>query len=114
MSIRMTITRGVAAAFVGLGALAAVPAAQAETRWEAAHPRRDQVLDRTGHLHQRIARERREGEISPARAHALQLRVRRVRAREQALARRNGGYITPAQQAALNRQENRLSQRVGP
>ena len=114
MSHRTAIVRGLLAAVVGLGAIAVVPAAQAETRWEAAHPRRDQVLDRTQHLHQRIARERREGEIGPARARALQRQDRRVRAREQAMARRNGGYITPAQQAALNRQENHLSQRVGP
>ncbi len=98
---------------LGLGVLSTASPAQAGTRWEAAHPRRDQVLDRTHNLQRRITRERREGEIGPARARALRMQDRRVRAREQTMARRNGGTITRAQQAALNRQENRISQRVG-
>ena len=114
MSNRTSVLRRARVLVLGLAALVVGTAAHAETAWEAAHPRRDQVLDRTQHLHQRIARERREGEISPARAHALQRRDRRVRAREQAMARSNGGYITPAQQAALNRQESRIGQHVAP
>lgn len=113
MSSRNAVVRGLLAVALGLGALTVATSAQAETRWEAAHPRRDQVLDRTANLRHRIAQQRREGEISPARARALRMQDRRVRAREQAMARRNGGYITPAQQAALNRRENRISHRVG-
>lgn len=113
MSTRNSVVHGLLAIALGLGALTLASSAQARTRWEAAHPRRDQVLDRTANLRHRIAQQRREGEISPARAQALRRQDMRVRAREQAMARRNGGYITPHQQAALNRQENRISQRVG-
>lgn len=113
MSNRTTVFRGLQVLALGLGALVVVGTAQAETRWEARHPRRDQVLDRTHRLHHRIVQERREGELSPTQARNLQRQDRRVRQREQTMAQRNGGYITPQQQASLNQQENRISQHVG-
>lgn len=114
MSIRIPVRQAAAIFVLGIGALAAVASAHAETRWEAAHPRRDQVLDRTQHLNRRIVQERREGQIGVARAHALHAQVRQVRREEQAMARSNGGYITKAQQAALNQQENIIGRTVGP
>ncbi len=114
MSKNHPVLHGLLALILGLGALSAIPSAQAATRWEAAHPRRDQVLDRTHNLQRRITQERRAGEISPMRAHRLRMQDRRLRQREQAMARRNGGYITRGQQAALNQQANRVSRHVGP
>lgn len=114
MSIRIPVRQAVGAFVIGIGALATVASAHAETRWEAAHPRRDQVLDRTQHLNHRIVHERREGQIGVARAHALHAQVRQVRWEEQAMARSNGGYITKAQQAALNQQESVIGRKVGP
>ncbi len=113
MSNHRPLIPSIVAVLLGVAALTAVTAAQAATHWEAAHPRRDQVLDRTHNLLRRTAQQRREGEISPRRARALRMQDRHIRAEEQAMARRNGGYITPQQQAALNRQENGLSRRVG-
>ena len=107
-------SRGAFALLLALGAVALAGSAQAETGWAAAHPRRAQVLERTTQLERRITAEVRSGELGPARAAALRSQVWRVRAREQALARRNGGFITPAQQAALNAQEDRISRKVGP
>ena len=113
MSRRNSVVHGVLALVFGLGVMSVAMAAQAENRWEAKHPRRDQVLDRIQNLQRRIHQERLEGTMSPARARALRAQTNRVRAEEQAMARRNGGYITPAQQATLNRQEDRISQKVG-
>lgn len=114
MSLRIPVRRAVAALVLGVGPLVAIASAHAETPWEATHPRRDQVLDRTRHLDRRIVHERREGQIGAAQAHALHAQVRQVRLEEQAMARGNGGFITGAQQAALNRQENAIGWRVGP
>lgn len=111
MSTRIPIRQAVAALLVGIGSLAAVASAHAETRWESVHPRRDQVLDRTRHLDRRIVHERREGEIGAARAQALHAQVR---LEQRAMARSNGGFIIPARQAALNQQQDAISRKVGP
>ncbi|MDE2120337.1 MAG: hypothetical protein KGJ64_06575 [Betaproteobacteria bacterium] len=96
---------------LALGALA--PAAHAGASWERAHPRRDQVLDRTQHLNARIRHERREGELTGAQARNLHAQVRNTRLEQRTMARSNGGYITKAQQAGLNQQENAISHQVG-
>ncbi len=96
---------------LSLGALA--PAAHAASHWERAHPRRDQVIDRTQHLNARIRRERHEGELSAAQARSLHGQVRSTRQEQRTMAHSNGGYITKAQQAALNQQENAISRQVG-
>lgn len=96
-----------------LGALAPLGTAQAATAWEHAHPRRDQVLDRTQHLNARIRHERREGELTGAQAHRLHTQVRQTRLEQRSMAHTNGGYITKAQQAGLNQQENAISRQVG-
>ncbi|WP_297911285.1 hypothetical protein [Thiomonas sp.] len=98
---------------LALGALAPLSAAHAATRWERAHPRRDQVLDRTQHLNTRIRNERHEGEITGAQARNLHTQVRDTRLEQRAMAHTNGGTITKAQQAGLNQQENAISRQVG-
>ncbi len=97
---------------VTLGVLAPLAAAHAAS-FERAHPRRDQVNDRVQNLNQRIRSERRAGELSPARARRLHAQVHHTRMEQRAMARRNGGYITRAQQARLNRQQNAISRRIG-
>ena len=96
---------------LALGALA--PAAHAAGSWERAHPRRDQVIDRTQHLNARIRHERHEGELTAAQARNLHAQVRNTRLEQRSMARSNGGYITKAQQAGLNQQENAISRQVG-
>ena len=97
-----------------LGTPLVATSAQAESHWEHVHPRRDQVLDRTQHLNRRIVHERREGELTAAQAHNLHAQVRQTRLEQRAMAQANGGYITRAQQAGLNQQQNAISRRVGP
>ena len=98
---------------VSLGLLMPLGAAHAASAWEHAHPRRDQVLDRTQHLNARIRRERHEGELTGAQAHQLHGEVRHTRIEQRAMARSNGGYITKAQQTGLDQQENAISRQVG-
>ena len=100
----------IAAVFATLGAIA--PTASAETRWERHHPRQDQVLDRAAREQHRITQERREGELTSAQAHRLRLADRQIVREDHRLARANGGYITPAEQRRLNRQENRLGHHI--
>ena len=97
-----------------LASILAAASAHAESAWERAHPRRDQVLDRTQHLNRRIARERRKRELTPGQAHALHREVRQTRLEQAAMARANGGFITKSQQSGLNQQENAIRRSVGP
>ncbi|OIQ83875.1 hypothetical protein GALL_343250 [mine drainage metagenome] len=112
MNVRSRFNKTMLGAFA-LGALLCATAAHAQTRWERAHPRRDQVLDRTRHLNLRIARERREGELTASQARDLHGAVRQTRLEQRAMAHANGGYITKAQQAGLNQQENAISRQIG-
>lgn len=73
------------------------------------HPRRAQVLGRDNHLGNRISNDR--GQLGGNYGN-LMSQDRRIQRQEQRDARRNGGYITPGQQAHLNREENRLSNEV--
>jgi hypothetical protein len=95
--------------------LLSVPAtsAFAATPWELAHPRRDQVNDRLAFQNARINHELREGELTPYQAWRLHRDDRIIGGEEHTMAAFNGGYITPAQQRALNQQENTVSRWIG-
>ncbi len=99
---------------IAVGAVFSACAAQAQTPWERTHPRRAQVLHRTHHLNHRIAHERREGELTAVQAQALHQQVHATRVEQRQMAHLNGGYITRAQQAGLNQQQNAISRKVGP
>jgi hypothetical protein len=94
-------------------ALLGTSAAMAETRWERWHPRRDQVNDRLATQNARINDELREGGIGWRRAAALHREDRIIRREERFMARLNGGYITRAEQRALNQQLNGVSRQIG-
>ena len=113
MNLNTRFSKTMLGAFA-LGALLCGTAAHAQTNWERAHPRRDQVLDRTRNLNLRIAHERREGDLTAVQARRLHGAVRRTQLEQRAMAHANGGYITKAQQAGLNQQENAISRRIGP
>jgi len=87
-------------------------AAFAETPWEAAHPRRDQVNDRLQNENRRINQGINNGTLSPAEAHQLRREDRAIRHRERRFARHHGGHISPAEQNRLNRQENAVSNQI--
>ena len=93
----------------GLGLLAAASiatGASAETRWEARHPRQDEVFDRIHRQDMRIREERREGDLNRWQARRLIARDARIGREDRFFSRVNGGYITKGEQRFLNRQEN--------
>jgi len=87
--------------------------ASAETLWQHNHPRRAEVNQRLGYQNYRIRDGVEDGRISPWRAARLHAEDRTIRHEERAMARLNGGYITPAEQRALNQQENAVSRQIG-
>lgn len=97
-----------------LGAAAFAPAAQAESHWQAAHPRRTEVNDRLANQSHRINQEYREGEISRGQAAHLHHEDHQVRQEERAMASQDGGHITRQEQRTLNQQENGISRQIGP
>jgi hypothetical protein len=90
-----------------------IAGATAETQWERNHPRRDQVNDRLENQNRRINQEVREGEISRQRANQLHREDHAIRQEERTMSRMNNGHITPAEQKALNQQENAVSRQIG-
>ena len=105
-----TVLTAVAAA-CSLACLAAP--AMADTPWQAHHPRREEVNNRLSNQHARIHQEVKEGEMSHAKAARLHRADHRIRMQERRMAARNGGHITRRQKAMLNREENRVSHRIG-
>ena len=108
-SIRTVLTA--LAATVSLACLAAP--VMADTPWQAAHPRREEVNSRLANQHGRIHREVREGEMSHGQAARLHAADHRIRTQERHMAARNGGHITLREKARLNREENHVSRRIG-
>ena len=102
-------TLALSVAFIGISAANAI----AETRWERNHPRRDQVNDRLENQNRRINQERREGEITRGQAQQLHQEDRAIRNEERTMSKFNNGHITPAEQKALNQQENAVSKQIG-
>ncbi len=108
-SLRALMT--VSAAVIAIGAVATP--ALADTPWQAHHPRREQVNGRLARQNQRIHQQLREGDLNRRQAARLHSADRRIRAQERRMAARNGGYITHRQQLRINREENRVSHRIG-
>lgn len=99
------------AAGVCLACLAAP--AMAQSAWQIHHPRRAQVNGRLAIQDARIDQEVHTGQISPARAARLHEADQRIRAQEQQMAAMHGGHLTAREQARLNAEEDRVSQRIG-
>jgi hypothetical protein len=87
--------------------------ASAETLWQFNHPRRAEVNQRLDYQNYRINDGVEDGRISPYQAQRLHAEDRAIRSEERTMAGINGGYITPAQQRALNQQENVVSRQIG-
>ena len=88
--------------------------AASATPWQFNHPRRAEVNARLGYQNYRIDRGEASGRISLYRADQLHAEDRTIRYEERAMARFNGGYITPAERRALNQQKNVVSRQIGP
>jgi hypothetical protein len=102
-----------AAAGLVVALAGAAGAAQADTRWQAHHPYREQVNTRLATQNFRINQERRSGDISAARAWRLHMADLRIRMQERWFASHDRGHITRAEQMRLNQHENRVSHRIG-
>jgi len=100
------------AAVVVLGS-GVTASAFADTAWQAAHPRREEVNNRLHNQDRRINQERREGELSRGQAARLHREDRQVRHEERTMARFDHGHLTRADQRALNSQENHISRQIG-
>lgn len=106
-------TKALRAAFAAASiALIGASDASAAT-WAQRHPRRAEVNHRLANQSQRINQELREGEITRNRARALRRQDRFVRREERFMARQHYGHVTPAEQRALNQQENGISREIG-
>jgi hypothetical protein len=88
--------------------------ALADTTWQQNHPRREQVNNRLANQNARIHQEVKEGELSKGQAARLHKDDRQIRGEERAMASQNNSHITKQEQAALNQQENRVSNKIGP
>jgi hypothetical protein len=108
--VRNFVSVALVAAFAAASAGSAMAA---ETAWEKAHPRRDQVNDRLAVQNHRINKEVREGEISKAQAAKLHKEDRQIRKEERLMAAQNNGHITKQEQRTLNQQENKVSRQIG-
>jgi hypothetical protein len=102
-----------AAAGLVVALAGAAGAAQADTPWQAHHPRREEVNNRLAIQNFRIHQQRRSGDISAYQAYRLHLADQRIRNQERWFARRDGGHITRFEQTRLNHEENRVSHRIG-
>jgi hypothetical protein len=96
---------------VAAATFAAVPAF-ADTAWERAHPRRDQVNDRLEHQRDRIDAGRADGELTRHEARRLHREDHAIRAEERRMAAAHGGHITRGEQRRLDRQEDRVSRQI--
>ncbi len=92
---------------------ASITAASAETPWGQNHPQRVEVNSRLAAQDVRIKTERRDGEITPAKAARLHRADYRIRMQERRFARHHKGHITRAEKVRLNHEENRVSRHIG-
>jgi hypothetical protein len=88
--------------------------AASANEWQFSHPRRAEVNDRLAYQTFRINQGEASGRITPYQAQLLHTEDHTIRTEQRAMAGINGGYITPAEQRALNQQENQVSRRIGP
>ena len=100
-----------AAMTIAMAATAAT-GASAETRWDANHPRREEVNHRLHHQAMRINHERRDGEISRAEARRLHRHDHAIRQHERRMAAMNHGHLTRTEERVLNQQENHVSHEI--
>ena len=100
--------------FVVLASLALSVSAQAgnnnKNKFAQNHPRRAEVLKRDRNEQKANNQAAAQGKITQGQANKLNREDANIRRQEQADAKKNGGYITPAEKQGLNREENRVNQ----
>ena len=101
-----------AAMGVAIAGGAVATTANAETPFQATHPRRVEVNHRLAVENMRIHQERREGLISVRKAARLHRQVHMVRKEERIDARFDRSHLTRADQRVLNHQENHVNREL--
>jgi hypothetical protein len=76
------------------------------------HPRVNQVNGREQNQQNRIANGEKNGTLTPQQSANLEKREANVQAREQKDMAKNNGHLTKAEQAGINRQQNRISKTI--
>jgi hypothetical protein len=111
---RIVTTRSVIAlALAAVFAVGIAGSAMADTPWQKAHPRREQVNNRLTNQNARIHQQVKEGDLTKQQAWQLHAQDHQIRQEERDMASQNGGHITKLEQSTLNQQENRVSQKIG-
>ena len=85
----------------------------AQSKFAATHPRRAEVNARLKNQDKRIHEEKKDGDISKAKAEELHARDHSIRATEKFDASKDGGHITKAEKEKLNKRENNVSKAIG-
>jgi hypothetical protein len=91
-----------------------VAAVQSRAHWRAAHPGRDEVNARLAAQNARIDAKEHAGKITPAQAAALHRDDHQIRIDERQMAAQHNTHLTPPQYGQLNSAENQVSRKVGP
>ena len=109
------ITRALSAALLSMtvAGTSLIGSAAADTPWQKAHPRREQVNNRLARQNYRIHQEVKDGQLTKAQAAGLHADDRQIRQEERDMASQNGGHITSLEQRTLNQQENAISRQIG-
>jgi hypothetical protein len=84
----------------------------ASAGWAENHPRRAEVNARLEVQNWRINQALSHGKITPFQAGVLHTQDQFIRKEERFEANQNSGHITPAEQRALNQQENKVSGKI--
>lgn len=108
----MNIKRNALLTIVGLAIAGSAVTATAASA-APLHPRRAEVNERLHNQTVRINQERRDGVVGVRKAWRLHAADYRVRMQERRYAFFHHGHISRAEQHRLNREENRISHRVG-
>ncbi|HKT67652.1 MAG TPA: hypothetical protein VJR91_29145 [Burkholderia sp.] len=85
----------------------------ADTPWQHAHARREEVNQRLANQNRRIHHEVKEGEMSHAQAARLHRDDLKIRQEERDMAGQDRGHITQSEKHVLNQQENAVSHTIG-
>ena len=84
-----------------------------EGKWDKRHPRQAEVNGRLQNQENRVKEGEKDGELTKKEGNQINREDRAIYREEQRMKRRNGGnYLTPEQQARLNKQENRVSNQI--
>ncbi len=111
--MKSVLLKVIPALVLGLSLAGMATPSMADTAWQQAHPRREQVNSRLNRQNRRIHHEVKEGEMTHAQAASLHREDHQIRQEERDMASQNGGHVTRQEQATLNAQENGVSRQIG-